>query len=135
MAFDAAMKSMGGKMKPKSAKSADEHKGKDKPEPKGKTGGEGGDGPGDAKSEMNPIHEHLQAMHEMTGNAHTHVEHHMDGHHTSHHISSEGAMSGPHEHGSTEEVKQGMDQNLGMGMADSGNAQVGNEPQHAMSGF
>lgn len=127
MAFGKAMGMMGkSKLKPE-----------EKPEPKGKVGGEAGDGPGDAKSDAkSPIHEHLAKMHEMTGNAHSHVEHHIGGGHTSHHISEHGEMSGPHEHGSTDEVKQGMDQMMGDGMEPaSGNAEVGNEPVHSMSGF
>jgi hypothetical protein len=139
MAFEQAMKSMGKpKAKAKPAEPGEKRvkdepaKGSNKPEPHGTVGGEHGDGPGDA---MSSIHQHLTAMHGMTGNAHTHVEHHMGGHHTSHHISEHGEVSGPHEHGSTDEVKQGMDQNLGMGQPDPGNAEVGNEPQHSMSGF
>jgi hypothetical protein len=135
MAFDAAMKSMGGKMKPKSAKLPDETKGKEKAKPAGEVGGEHGDGPGDAHSE---IHAHLQSMHEKTGNAHSHIEHHFDGHHTSHHISEHGEVSGPHEHANTEELKGHMDQMLGGGGMegeDSGNAEVGNEPAHTLSGF
>jgi hypothetical protein len=139
MAFDGAMKAMGQKPKTpsvkKPSKAPDESKGKQKPTPTGKTEGEHGDGPGDAQS---PIHEHLSKMHEMTGNAHSHIEHHFDGHHTSHHISEHGEMSGPHEHPNTEALKGHMDQMLGgdqMGQQDSGNAMVGNEPQHSMSGF
>lgn len=131
MAFGKQMSMMGGKMKPKSAKAPE---GESKPEPKGKVAGEDGDGPGDAKS---PIHEHLSKMHEMTGNAHTHVEHHMGGGHTSHHISEHGEMSGPHDHASTDDVKGGMDQMLGMGdgMAPMDDQKPAMAPQHAMSGF
>jgi hypothetical protein len=50
------------------------------------------------------IHEHLAQMHAATGHAHTHIEHHGDGTHTSHHIDEGGNISGPHEHGSTEEL-------------------------------
>jgi hypothetical protein len=137
MAFEGAMKSMGKPKAPSVKKPAmkDETMGKDKPEPAGKMGGEAGDGPGDAQSS---IHEHLGKMHEMTGNAHSHIEHHFDGHHTSHHISEHGEMSGPHEHANTEELKGHMDQMMGggdMGQQDAGNAQVGNDPQHAMAGF
>jgi hypothetical protein len=136
MAFGKEMAMMGkSKLKPEK-KAPDEQKGKEKPvDHSGKVGGEAGDGPGDAKS---PIHSHLQSMHEQTGNAHSHVEHHMGGGHTSHHISEHGEISGPNEHGSTDEVKQSMDQVLGQGdgMAPaSGNAQVGNDPVHSMSGF
>ena len=55
------------------------------------------------------IHEHLRNMHEMTGKAHSHVEHHGGGKHTSHHVDHEGNVSGPHEHASTEEMAQHMD--------------------------
>jgi hypothetical protein len=139
MAFDKAMKMMGKPPKAKSKpaepgekKIPDEKKGSTKPTPAGGVEGEHGDGPGDAHSE---IHSHLQAMHEKTGNAHTHIEHHFDGHHTSHHISEHGEMSGPHEHANTEELKGSMDQMGG------GDQQVGNEPMppqmpnHSMSGF
>lgn len=131
MAFGKAMGMMGkSKLKP----APDEHKGSSKPEPKGKTGGEAGDGPGDAHSD---IHAHLQSMHEKTGGAHSHVEHHMGGGHTSHHISEHGEISGPNEHGSTDGVKGDMDQMLGQdGMPEaSGDRQVGNMPEHTMSGF
>jgi hypothetical protein len=132
MAFEQAMKSMG-KSKLKPSKAPDERKGSEKPTPAGKTGGEGGDGPGDA---MSPIHEHLQKMHEMTGNAHSHIEHHMGGGHTSHHISEHGEMSGPHEHANMQDLHGHMDQMMGDGMgAASGDAEVGNEPVHSMSGF
>lgn len=90
MAFDKAMRMMKGPSPKKPKKAPDEEPGREKSEPKGEVGGE--------ESEGSPIHEHLQKMHEMTGNAHSHIEHHMDGHHTSHHISEMGEMSGPHEH-------------------------------------
>src|ERR1700759_3887621 len=132
MAFGKAMNMMGkSKLKP------EKYEGKEKPEPKGKVGGEAGDGPGDAKGmEHEPIHAHLKAMHEKTGNAHSHVEHHFDGHHTSHHISEHVEISGPHEAGSTDEVKGNMDSMLVMGdgmPAASGYAEVVNEPVQSMS--
>jgi hypothetical protein len=130
------MKMMGGKPKPPMAKGP---KPPSKPmaekpkEPQGKVAGEGGDGPGDA---LSSIHGHLQSMHEQTGNAHSHIEHHFDGHHTSHHISEHGEMSGPHEHPNTEALNAHMSSMGGDGMAPaSGNAEVGNEPSHTMSGF
>lgn len=54
------------------------------------------------------IRAHLEDMHQRTGHAHSHVEHHGDGRHTSHHISAEGEHSGPHEHGSDEEMMEHM---------------------------
>lgn len=50
------------------------------------------------------IEEHLRARHAETGHAHSHIEHHGDGRHTSHHIDETGEVSGPHEHGSDEEM-------------------------------
>ena len=68
------------------------------------------------EGEMQPhheqIHAHLQAMHEQTGEAHTHVEHHDDGSHTSHHVSKSGEVHGPHDHANIEALKQHMDQFL-----------------------
>lgn len=51
------------------------------------------------------ISAHLQNMHEMTGDAHTHIRHHPDGTHTVHHISESGEMSGPHSHSNLEALK------------------------------
>jgi hypothetical protein len=61
------------------------------------------------------IHEHLTKMHEMTGKAHSHVEHHGDGTHTSHHVDEQGQVSGPHEHESMEALHQHMAQLHGEG--------------------
>ena len=58
------------------------------------------------------IHDHLQEMHEATGHAHSHIEHHGDGRHTSHHIDEAGQMSGPHDHENLEALKSHMDQFL-----------------------
>lgn len=74
------------------------------PEPQGEEQG------GDVTPE---IHQHLQSVHEQTGKAHTHVEHHGDGTHTSHHISESGEVSGPHDHQNLEELKQAFDQFIG----------------------
>lgn len=66
--------------------------------------------------EMQPhheqIHEHLRNMHEQTGEAHSHVEHHEDGSHTSHHVNRGGEVHGPHDHSNIEELKSAMDQFL-----------------------
>ncbi len=66
--------------------------------------------------EMQPhheaIHEHLRNMHEETGTAHTHIEHHGDGSHTSHHIDGEGEIHGPHDHENLEALKGHMDKFL-----------------------
>lgn len=59
------------------------------------------------------IHQHLQAMHSATGEAHTHVEHHDDGSHTSHHVNKAGEVHGPHDHANLEELKSAMDQFIG----------------------
>ena len=63
--------------------------------------------------EMEPhheaIHEHLHQMHEQTGEAHSHVEHHDDGTHTSHHVDKEGEVTGPHSHANLEALKDHMD--------------------------
>jgi hypothetical protein len=56
------------------------------------------------------IHAHLQSMHEQTGHAHSHVEHHGDGRHTSHHIDEHGEVSGPHDHENLEALKNHFDQ-------------------------
>ena len=129
MAFGKPMEMMG--KKPKSAKAPDEDKGKPKPAEHGKTEGEE-----DGGGEHEPIHAHLKKMHEMTGNAHSHVEHHFDGHHTSHHISEHGEVSGPHEHGSTDELKGRMDQMLGGEQQPADGGGMPMEPQqHSMSGF
>lgn len=61
------------------------------------------------------IHEHLRSMHEATGHAHTHVEHHGDGTHTSHHVDESGNVSGPHEHESTEALNEHIAQTAGDG--------------------
>ena len=51
------------------------------------------------------IYEHLQAMHNEHGGAHSHVHTHEGGdHHTIHHISHDGELSGPHEHEDTESM-------------------------------
>ena len=56
------------------------------------------------EEEGGEIEEHLKSMHEQTGEAHTHIAHHMDGTHTSHHINEDGAVEGPTEHASAEEL-------------------------------
>lgn len=56
------------------------------------------------------IRQHLESMHQQTGHAHSHVEHHGDGRHTSHHISADGEHSGPHDHENLEELKNSFDQ-------------------------
>jgi hypothetical protein len=67
------------------------------------------------------IHEHLASMHAATGHAHSHVEHHGDGKHTSYHVDDAGQVSGPHEHGSLEELHSHMSSLHGEGeMADQG---------------
>ena len=75
-------------------------------DPLAQPGSEGGTG------EMEPhhaaIHEHLRAMHEETGEAHSHVEHHADGSHTSHHVSAEGEISGPHHHENSDVMAEHM---------------------------
>lgn len=60
------------------------------------------------------IHQHLQSMHEQTGKAHSHVEHHGDGRHTSHHVHEDGNIEGPHEHPDTESMQAKM-QEMGEG--------------------
>lgn len=66
-------------------------------------GMDGGDG------HHEEIHEHLRNMHEATGHAHSHIEHHEDGSHTSHHIDEGGEMHGPHDHANLEALKDHMD--------------------------
>jgi hypothetical protein len=56
------------------------------------------------------IHAHLGKMHEMTGKAHSHIEHHGDGTHTSHHVDEQGQISGPIDHESTEAMNEHMAQ-------------------------
>lgn len=66
--------------------------------------------------EMEPhheaIHDHLRNMHEQTGQAHAHIEHHGDGTHTSHHIDGNGEISGPNHHASAEELVNHLKNNL-----------------------
>jgi len=68
------------------------------------------------EAEMQPhheqIHEHLRNMNQMTGEAHSHIEHHEDGSHTSHHVSKDGEMHGPHDHANIEKLKSNMDKFL-----------------------
>lgn len=152
MAFDAAMKSMGGKMKPKSAKSPDEHKGSDKPEPKGKTEGEESGGgmsidksEGGYKTSDGQEHGHLGAAlmhvanHHEPGGKHLHVHHDGMGI-TSHGIHESGKHDGPHEHGSPEEAGQHAASFLADQAVGGGDEMVGGQggqqaPQHSMSGF
>ena len=56
------------------------------------------------------IHAHLQDIHDQTGEAHSHVEHHDDGTHTSHHIDKAGQISGPHDHANLEDLKNSFNQ-------------------------
>jgi hypothetical protein len=150
MAFDAAMKSMGGKMKPKSAKSPDEHMGKEKPEPKGKTEGEESGGgmsidksEGGYKTSDGQEHGHLGAAlmhvanHHEPGGKHLHMHHDGMGI-TSHGVHEGGEHDGPHEHSSPEEAGQHAasflaDQSVGGGDEMTGGQQQA--PQHSMSGF
>lgn len=66
----------------------------------------------DEESHHAAIHEHLKDMHEATGHAHSHIEHHGDGRHTSHHIDASGSVSGPHDHENLEALKDHMGQFL-----------------------
>jgi len=75
--------------------------GQSKEAPQGEHEPEGEQEGGDANEE---IAQHLQSMHEKTGKAHSHVEHHGDGTHTSHHVHEDGQMEGPHEHPDTESM-------------------------------
>lgn len=100
MAFDSAMKMMGGKPKAPAVKKPEV----EKPVEHGKVGGEDGD---------EAIHAHLKARHAETGNAHSHVEHHFDGSHTSHHVDEHGEVHGPHDHENLEALKSHMNQFLG----------------------
>jgi len=58
------------------------------------------------------IHDHLRSMHEQTGEAHSHVEHHGDGTHTSHHVDSAGEVTGPAKHASAEELVEHLKSHL-----------------------
>jgi hypothetical protein len=82
------------------------------------------------EAEMKPhhamIHDHLRAMHEETGEAHSHVEHHADGSHTSHHIDHEGQISGPHHHADGEAMAEHM---KGMGGAAEDQGEETDEPE------
>lgn len=73
------------------------------------------------------IHGHLTEMHAATGHGHSHVQHHQDGSHTSHHIGHDGKISGPHHHGSTEEMADHMRSMGGEGE----NADEGEDEQEA----
>ena len=64
---------------------------------------------GQMQPHQEAIHEHLRAMHEQTGGAHSHVEHHEGGAYTSHHVSKGGEVNGPHEHANLEELKSAFD--------------------------
>ena len=155
MAFENAVKSMMGKPKApsvkKSGKLPDERKGTEKPTPAGKVGGEHGDGAGDAmsveksgegyKTSDGQEHGHLGAAlmhvasHHEPGGKHLHMHH--DGYSIkSHGVHEGGEHDGPHEHGSAEEAGAHAASFMGDGMGeDSGNAEVGDEPTHSMSGF
>jgi hypothetical protein len=65
---------------------------------------------GELEPHHEQIHEHLRSMHEQTGEAHSHVEHHGDGTHTSHHVTKEGEVTGPHHHNTAEEAKAKLDE-------------------------
>jgi hypothetical protein len=80
---------------------------------------EGAEQEGEMQPHHEQIHEHLRNMHEQTGEAHSHIEHHDDGSHTSHHIDKGGEVHGPHDHANIEELKSAMDQFLN---------EEGNEP-------
>ena len=154
MAFDAAMKSMGGKMKPKSAKAPDEDKGKKKPaEPKGSVGGEheepSGGGmsidksEGGYKTSDGQEHGHLGAAlmhvanHHEPGGKHLHMHHDGMGV-TSHGVREGGEHDGPNEHGSPEEAGQHAASFLADQAVGGGDEMVGGQqqaPQHSMSGF
>jgi hypothetical protein len=41
------------------------------------------------------IHDHLKKMHKMTGEKHSHIEHHDDGSHSAHHVDEQGNVRGP----------------------------------------
>jgi len=79
----------------------------------------------EGEGEMEPhhaaIHEHLRSMHEQTGEAHSHVEHHEDGSATTHHVSKDGEVTGPHHHNTAEEAKNKLDEFFD---------QEAEEPQH-----
>ena len=64
------------------------------------------------EEEGGKVEEHLKSMHAETGEAHSHVAHHIDGSHTSHHIDEAGEVTGPHDHENTEALKDHMDQFL-----------------------
>jgi hypothetical protein len=52
-----------------------------------------------------PVPKHLQDLHAEMGGTHMHVHH--DGMtHTTHHIGEDGKVEGPHEHASTEALKE-----------------------------
>lgn len=80
--------------------------GKREPEAKGKPEAM----PHEEGSHVDDIHEHLRSMHEKTGHAHSHVEHHGDGSHTSHHIHEDGNIEGPHEHPDTQSMSAKMEE-------------------------
>lgn len=67
-----------------------------------------GEPDGDEGGTHEEIAQHLQSMHEKTGKAHSHVEHHGDGTHTSHHIHASGEQEGPHEHPDDESMMSKM---------------------------
>lgn len=50
------------------------------------------------------VHEHLMAMHDEMGGAHTHIHHKPEGGHTTHHVTEDGEVQGPHEHATAEEL-------------------------------
>jgi hypothetical protein len=67
---------------------------------------------GELEPHHEQIHEHLRSMHEQTGEAHSHIEHHGDGTHTSHHVTREGEVTGPHHHASAEELVEHLKEHL-----------------------
>ena len=73
------------------------------------------------------IHDHLRQMHEVTGEAHSHVEHHSDGSHTSHHVDMAGEISGPHHHANSDEMAEHM---KSMGHEEPDGDEMKDEPEY-----
>lgn len=59
------------------------------------------------EGEHGGVHEHLKALHEEMGGKHMHVHQH-EGGMTSHQVGEDGEVEGPHEHESTEALKEHM---------------------------
>lgn len=83
--------------------------------------GDGADGP----------HEMLKQMHAKHGGKHMHIHH--DGvTHTTHHTNEAGEVEGPHEHGTTDDLKNHISQVFD---GEDGDEAEENEPEHELSGY